>query len=144
MASIKLQTFGASWCGPCRALDGTYTNIAAEYANVVDITHYDIDTPEGAAAYANHPFDGSVPKAVVTGHGRAELIQSPDANNLRQTLDAAIAAVTGIGTGLPNTTTTTTSTGTFAAFMQRHWLHLSLAAAVCLGIGYWAYKKAKS
>ena len=51
-AKLVLLDFGATWCGPCKALEPVLAEIAREYADRVLVAKADIeDAPETARRY---------------------------------------------------------------------------------------------
>ena len=60
VAEAKVTMYGASWCGPCRAVKGFLTS------NGVPFAYVDIDTEEGRTAYERAPGSGhGIPLTVV-------------------------------------------------------------------------------
>lgn len=46
---IEIVKYGASWCGPCRAMDSMLTRLKEEYPDI-PIWSVDVESPEGEEA----------------------------------------------------------------------------------------------
>lgn len=78
-AAPVLVDFGATWCGPCRALAPIVEDIAKEYAGRLKVATVDIDQAPGLAQQFNIM---SVPTIILFKGGQAKdkvigLLQKP-------------------------------------------------------------------
>lgn len=85
-----LVDFGATWCGPCRALAPIVEDLAKEYAGKLKVTTVDIDQAPGLAQQFNIM---SVPTIIFFKGGQAKdkvigLLQKP---KLKERIDKLLA-----------------------------------------------------
>ena len=85
-----LVDFGATWCGPCRALAPIVEQLAAEYAGRLKVATLDIDQAPGVAQKFNIM---SVPTLIFFKGGQAKdkVIGLKPKNDLKARIDKLIA-----------------------------------------------------